>query len=115
MHKLLIIFILSISIGTGCQNEQKISDRFTDQEIVLIFKDIYLAKAAANEVRKPMKDSLLNVYIEQISRMHNITPEEFQQLEIELSNDIERLEQIMIKVQNEFDKLNKIDESSIEK
>ena len=114
MRKLFLVLILSSLYWTGCQTDQKISEKYSDQEIALIFKDIYLAKAAANEVRKPMKDSLLNVYMDQISKMHSITPEEFQQLEIELSQDMKRLELILKKVEEEFDLLYKIDKSSIE-
>lgn len=113
MRPILLTIVLSI-ILVSCQNEPKISDKYSDDEIALIFKDVYLAKAAASEVRKPAQDSVLNVYLEQISNFHNITPEEFQQIEIELSHDIKRLEQIMIKVEKDFDAMNKLDNRGLE-
>jgi len=111
------VILLSIALSIlliSCLNEPKISEKYTDDEIALLFKDIYLAKAAASEVRKPVQDSVLNVYLEQISNFHNITPEEFQQIEIELSHDIKRLERIMIIVEKDFDAMNKLDDRGLE-
>lgn len=104
--KILITLILYGSICLlSCQQEE-IKPQIADDEMVKILTDLHISEAAILSLNQKLKDSVSNVYYQQIFEIHGVTDSVFyQDLEI-LRNDAKRLEEIYNKVIDKIELLN---------
>jgi len=112
--KLLILIIFSISILT-CQ-EEEIKPQIEEEKLIKILTDLHFSEAAILSLNQKIKDSISNIYYEQIFEIHGVADSVFySDLEI-LRKDAKRLEEIYQKVMVEIEQINviKLESDSIE-
>lgn len=66
-----------------------------DEKISRIMADLFTAEAATNGLSGYAKDSLLQVYFNQVLEMHNVSKEEYEKNLRLIANDLPRMEEIV--------------------
>lgn len=84
--------------------EKKPSCGIPEDQLVLVLADIQLAEAAAQSLVGAVKDSILEVYYEQIISIHGLEREGFELCFEELQGDPQRLSLIYEKVIEELNR-----------
>lgn len=69
-----------------------------EEKLVAILADAHIAEAAIQNLIKEVKDSLGEVYYQQICEIHEVNKADFEQTMVQLREDPLRLEQIYRKV-----------------
>lgn len=67
----------------------------SDEKIMRIMADLYVADAATNGLSGYVKDSLAQVYFKQVLEMHGTTKEEYEKNLRLIANDLPRMETIV--------------------
>ena len=91
MVKSLVLFVLSIVLLNGC--EEKVEPYyFSDKEIKTILADIHTSEAALQSVFGKRKDSLRQVYMNDIYKIHHTDSLKIVRLLNKLREDPEKIE-----------------------
>ncbi|MFK7773880.1 MAG: DUF4296 domain-containing protein [Saprospiraceae bacterium] len=102
----LLILILCGSIFLLSCQEEEIKPQISDEEMVKILTDLHISEAAILSLNQKLKDSISNVYYQQIFEIHGVTDSTFySDLEI-LRRDAKKLEEIYLKVIDNIELLN---------
>ena len=91
MVKSLVLFVLTIVLLNGCEKKAEPYD-FSDKEIKTILADIHTSEAALQSVFGIRKDSLRQVYMNDIYVIHHTDSMKIVQLLNKLREDPEKLE-----------------------
>lgn len=91
MVKLLVLSILTIALVNGCEKKAEPYD-FSDEEIKLIIYDIHTSEAALQSVFGKRKDSLRQVYMNDIYKIHRTDSLKIVRLLNKLREDPEKIE-----------------------
>ena len=95
--KQFFIFIFALLGLFAC--EKKPSPlAISEPELIPILADVHIAEAALQHLRGELKDSMANVYYEQLYEIHEISEEDFGQTMEALREDPIRLERIYTQV-----------------
>lgn len=78
----------------GCQQEKVAPLPFEDEKIISILMDVHLAEASLQSLGKVMKDSMTDVYYNQIYTIHKISKADFEKMIDLLRNSPEDLNRI---------------------
>ena len=78
----------------GCQQEKEDPLPYEDEKIISILLDVHLAEAALQSLGKVMKDSMTDVYYDQIYTIHHISKADFQKMMELLRNSPKNLNRI---------------------
>ncbi|MEM9885920.1 MAG: DUF4296 domain-containing protein [Bacteroidota bacterium] len=78
IHMLLLFSFLLLL--TACIDQPKIKDLPIEMDqLVIIMTDAYVAEAATQNFTPDIKDSISEMYYEQIFEIHNVSREEYEQ------------------------------------
>ena len=91
MVKSLVLFVLSIVLLNGCEEKVEPYD-FSDKEIKTILADIHTSEAALQSVFGKRKDSLRQVYMNDIYKIHQTDSLKIVRLLNKLREDPEKIE-----------------------
>ena len=91
MVKSLVLFVLSIVLLNGCEEKVEPYD-FSDKEIKTILADIHTSEAALQSVFCKRKDSLRQVYMNDIYKIHHTDSLKIVRLLNKLREDPEKIE-----------------------
>lgn len=100
MRKAIILLLLACGLMTAChQTTDQQQPAWDDEKLARVMADMHLADAATNGTGGAEKDSLLQVYYQQILTMHAITKEQYEtELRIR-SQDFQWLQRINKRVE----------------
>lgn len=96
--------MLWVGFFSGCQgakNERTENDR----ALVSLIMDMHVAEAAMAKVPDKFKDSLRLVYREEVARLHDLTPDNLDEILISLQEDPERFKELTILAMQKIDSL----------
>lgn len=91
-------FLLIISCG------EKPYCTLSDDQLIPVLTDIQVAEAAAQTLTGTLKDSILEVYYNQVFAIHGVEREEFELCFMELESDPKRLSLIYERVIEELNR-----------
>ena len=91
MVKSLVLFVLTIVLLIGCEKKAEPYD-FSDKEIKTILADIHTSEAALQSVFGSRKDSLRQVYMNDIYKIHHTDSLKLVRLLNKLREDPEKIE-----------------------
>ena len=91
MVKSLVLFVLSIVLLNGCEEKVEPYD-FSDKEIKTILADIHTSEAALQSVFGKRKDSLRQVYMNDIYKIHHTDSLKIVRLLNKLREDPDKIE-----------------------
>lgn len=91
MVKSLVLFIISIVLLNSCEKKVEPYD-FSDKEIKTILADIHTSEAALQSVFGERKDSLRQVYMNDIYKIHHTDSLKIVRLLNKLREDPEKIE-----------------------
>lgn len=91
MMKLLALFVISFVFLNGCEKKAEPYD-FSDKEIKIILSDIHTSEAALQSVFGKRKDSLRQVYMNDIYKIHHTDSLRIVRLLNKLREDPEKIE-----------------------
>ena len=89
--KLLVLFVLTTLLLNGCEEKAEPYD-FSDKEIKTILADIHTSEAALQSVFGKRKDSLRQVYMNDIYKIHRTDSLKIVRLLNKLREDPEKIE-----------------------
>jgi hypothetical protein len=113
--KFLILLLCIFNFFLSCTQE-KIKLQIPDEEMIKILTDLHISEAAILSLNQRTKDSISNIYYQQIFEIHGVTDSVFySDLKI-LRNNAERLEAIYQEVMVEIEHLDvkKVKTDSVE-
>ncbi len=93
MVKSLVLFVLTIVLLIGCEKKAEPYD-FSDKEIKTILADIHTSEAALQSVFGKRKDSLRQVYMNDIYKIHHTDSLKIVRLLNKLREDPEKIEMV---------------------
>jgi len=93
MVKSLVLFVLTIVLLIGCEKKAEPYD-FSDKEIKTILADIHTSEAALQSVFGKRKDSLRQVYMNDIYKIHHTDSLKIVCLLNKLREDPEKIEMV---------------------
>ena len=93
MVKSLVLFVLSIVLLNGCEEKVEPYD-FSEKEIKTILADIHTSEAALQSVFGSRKDSLRQVYMNDIYKIHHTDSLKIVRLLNKLREDPEKIEMV---------------------
>jgi hypothetical protein len=93
MVKSLVLFVLTIVLLIGCEKKAAPYD-FSDKEIKTILADIHTSEAALQSVFGKRKDSLRQVYMNDIYKIHHTDSLKIVRLLNKLREDPEKIEMV---------------------
>jgi hypothetical protein len=93
MVKSLVLFVLTIVLLIGCEKKAEPYD-FSDKEIKTILADIHTSEAALQSVFGKRKDSLRQVYMNDIYKIHQTDSLKIVRLLNKLREDPEKIEMV---------------------
>ena len=93
MVKSLVLFVLTIVLLIGCEKKAEPYD-FSDKEIKTILADIHTSEAALQSVFGKRKDSLRQVYMNDIYKIHHTDSLKIVSLLNKLREDPEKIEMV---------------------
>ncbi len=93
MVKSLVLFVLTIVLLNGCEKKAEPYD-FSDKEIKTILADIHTSEAALQSVFGKRKDSLRQVYMNDIYKIHQTDSLKIVRLLNKLREDPEKIEMV---------------------
>ncbi len=76
--KISYLFLLAFFFLTSCKQETKFEPSIPEAELKAIFKDIVIASQAIQLYAVPNQDSVRNLFMNQISKIHKIPREEIE-------------------------------------
>ena len=91
MVKSFVLFVLSIVLLNGCEEKAEPYD-FSEKEIKTILADIHTSEAALQSVFGKRKDSLRQVYMNDIYKIHHTDSLKLVRLLNKLREDPEKIE-----------------------
>lgn len=91
--KLLVLFVLTTILLNGCEEKAEPYD-FSDKEIKTILADIHTSEAALQSVFGKRKDSLRQVYMNDIYKIHRTDSLKIVRLLNKLREDPEKIETV---------------------
>lgn len=91
--KLLVLFVLTTVLLNGCEEKAEPYD-FSDKEIKTILADIHTSEAALQSVFGKRKDSLRQVYMNDIYKIHRTDSLKIVRLLNKLREDPEKIETV---------------------
>jgi len=91
MVKSLVLFVMSVVLLNGCEKKAEPYD-FSDKEIKTILADIHTSEAALQSVFGKRKDSLRQVYMNDIYKIHHTDSLKIVRLLNKLREDPEKIE-----------------------
>jgi hypothetical protein len=91
MVKSLVLFVLSIVLLNGCEEKVEPYD-FSEKEIKTILADIHTSEAALQSVFGSRKDSLRQIYMNDIYKIHHTDSLKLVRLLNKLREDPEKIE-----------------------
>lgn len=89
----LVLFVLTIVLLNGCEEKAEPYD-FSDKEIKTILADIHTSEAALQSVFGSRKDSLRQVYMNDIYKIHRTDSLKIVRLLNKLREDPEKIETV---------------------
>lgn len=89
----LVLFVLTIVLLNGCEEKAEPYD-FSDKEIKTILADIHTSEAALQSVFGQRKDSLRQVYMNDIYKIHRTDSLKIVRLLNKLREDPEKIETV---------------------
>lgn len=99
-----IIFILvAIFIAVGCE-EAPTPLPLSEEELIPVLIDIHVAEAALQNLRGETKDSMANVYYDQICTIHRVDRALLDSTLNMLRNRPEQMQEIYVKAMEEIDR-----------
>ncbi len=94
------LFLFSI---LSCKEEAPPPLPFEEEKIISVLSDVHLAEAAIQSLGKAIKDSMSQVYYDQIYEIHGIQKQDFEQLMEMLRNRPGDLKRIYGKMMERFE------------
>lgn len=94
--------ILSLSVFSCSQGRQTIP--IDEDKLVEVLIDVHVAEAAVQTLRGATKDSMINLYYDQICEIHAVNREEFETSMEILRNDPKRLEELYAEIMTEMER-----------
>lgn len=94
--------ILLLSLFSCSQGRESIP--LGEDELVNVLIDVHIAEAAVQTLRGATKDSMINLYYDQICEIHGVNREEFETSMEILRNDPKRLEELYAEVMSEMER-----------
>ncbi len=99
-----IVGAVFLLIAAGCGGgEEELP--LSDDKLVMVLTDVHVAEAALQHLSGPIKDSMAEVYYEQVMTMHGIERDDFDTCIVRLRENPERLQYIYGRVQSRIDTL----------
>lgn len=110
MYRILNIVWISVIIFSmiGCKRDSDKQLHYSDDTIKGVMIDLYIASEAIKNLRTNEKDSLSNLYREQISSIHGVDLELIEEDISMMSQDGKRYQEIHTEVEDSIDRLEKI-------
>ena len=102
MRSYLILWLL-ISSVTACKPEEKPLP-ISEEKLIVVLTDVHLAEAGLQNLRGDTRDSIANLYYEQIYAIHGIEKGSFDETMAMLREDPVRLERIYRQVMERLQK-----------
>lgn len=97
------IFLLLI-LGFGACDKEKKQLPISQEKMIDILVDVHVAEAAMQELSSILRDSIGEIYYEQIFEMHGVTKDEFNKALYLIKQDPEQMERVYKDVLAEIDK-----------
>ncbi len=95
MRRLLIPgCLLSVLLLFSCAEKTE-QPTMPDEKISRVMADLFTAEAATNGLSGAAKDSMNQVYFDQVLKMHNTTKEEYEKNLRLITNDLPRMEAVI--------------------
>ena len=92
MRKSLVIIMMVLGLA-ACENKPP-ELLVSEEELVPILADVHIAEAAMQHLRGELKDSMADVYYQELYEIHNVSKEDFDQTMELLREDPVRMERI---------------------
>ncbi len=93
---------MSLSVFSCSQGRQTIP--IDEDKLVEVLIDVHVAEAAVQTLRGATKDSMINLYYDQICEIHAVNREEFETSMEILRNDPKRLEELYAEIMTEMER-----------
>jgi|LauGreDrversion4_2_1035121.scaffolds.fasta_scaffold754131_1 hypothetical protein len=94
--KNILFFSIPALLLQGCQGENSQSQDISDEKIARIMADLYIAEAATIGMTGYSKDSLMQVYYNQVFEMHGTDKVVYENNLRLISNDLQHLKQVVL-------------------
>lgn len=105
-HTLIYTILISVSFFSCQENQPEIDILKEEDRVVDILTDMYIAEATLNKQHVGVRDSLTNVYRDNIILIHKLTEQEFDTLIWLIQTDVENYGDIHKKVLDRLTELN---------
>lgn len=103
MTRSILLLVLSLFVCSNCNNNQSIP--LSEEKMVEIIRDLHIAEAAMQNLVGITKDSLGQIYYQQIFDLHEVNEVDFDTSIQRLRRDPTRLNQIYDKVLLSLDQI----------
>ena len=77
MKKSLVVFMVLLSLA-ACENKPA-ELLISEEQLVPLLADVHIAEAAMQHLRGELKDSMADVYYQELCEIHEVTKEDFDQ------------------------------------
>ena len=85
--------------------EEKPTCALSDEQLIQVLADIQIAEAAAQSLVQPVKDSVLEVYYQQVFEIHKVQEDQFRNCYEELQEDPNRMTDIYNRILEELNRM----------
>jgi hypothetical protein len=106
LHFLWYSLVLPLAfLMSSCQNDNPPELPLPEEQLVKVLADVHIAEAAGQQLRGETKDSVMQVYYEQICTMHGVNQEDFKTSMELLRNEPGRLHLVYEKVMEQIERI----------
>lgn len=98
-----IFLIMMVVIGLGACTSQEEEPPIAEDKLAKVLVDVHFAEAAMQDVPASVRDSMGQVYYQQIYTIHNITEQELNRSLRIIKDDPGKLEAVYEKVEAELE------------
>ena len=103
MLRPIFLLLICITFLFSCK-EEEIPLPISEEQLIPILVDVHIAEAAVQNVRYEIKDSISDIYYEQIFTIHKVEEKDFYETMDHLKRDAIKLEAIYAQVLEELSK-----------
>lgn len=100
--KSIVLFFLGLLLAMSCQQTAD-SDNNEKQQLALL-RDIYIADALVLKQPSHLRDSLRNIYVQQIGEIHEMSTEQIDSIILNLQEDLINYKEISDSLMKDVDK-----------
>lgn len=93
---------LALQLSSCGRNQDPVA--IDEDKLVEVLIDIHIAEAAVQGLRGATKDSMINVYYDQVCEIHEVSREDFETSMEILRNDPKRLEDLYSRIMTEMER-----------